>query len=66
MGVFGWVVHLADALSVLDNSNHESFHNLIVNIFDVVMESALFLPSYALAKLVPNIFLRVYAQIAPQ
>ena len=33
-------MHLTDALGVLDNADYERFHNVILNIFDVVLEDA--------------------------
>ena len=50
-----------DALGVLENSDSKGFHNIIVNIFDMILEDApMFLPR-DLPQLEPNIFFKLYA-----
>ena len=56
-------MNLTDVLSVLESYDSEGFHNIIVNIFDVILEDAtMFLP-HNLPQIEPNIFLRVDAPI---
>ena len=59
-------MHLIDALGVLENSNSEEFHNIIVNIFDLILEyTSVFLP-HALTQLEPNLFLKAMHLSAPR
>ena len=59
-------MHLRDALGVLENYNYEGFQNIIVNIFDVILEyTPMFLPR-ALPQLETNIFFKVDALIRAQ
>ena len=54
---------LTDTFGVLENYESEGFHNIIVNILDVILEAALmFLPN-DLPLFEPNIFLKVNAPI---
>ena len=56
-------MHITDALGILENYDSEGFHNIIVNIFDMVLEYApMFLP-HALPQLKPNLFLKVNAPV---
>ena len=52
-------MYCVDVLGILDNSDPESFHNDIVNIFNILLESAPMLPLHALSQLGPNQFLKV-------
>ena len=46
-----------DALVVLEDVDSEGFHNIIVNIIDMVLEEyPMFLP-HALSQLEPNIYI---------
>ena len=54
-------MHLLKAFSIAENSNSEGFHNIIVNVFDVILEYALILPLYALSQLKPNLLIKVDA-----
>ena len=55
-----------DVLGVLENSDSEGFHNIVVNIFDVILEDAPIYPPHALLELEPNIFLKVKAYVHTQ
>ena len=59
-------MYLKDAIIVMDNSDSDWFHNIIMNIFDVVLEDALMLFLYALPQLEPNLFIKVDASVASQ
>ena len=60
------VVHLTDALRVLEDADSEWFYNVIVNIFDVFLEDAPVIFPHALPQLKPNIFLKFNAYVPPQ
>ena len=52
-----------DALGVQENSDSERFHNIIVNLFDVILEyTPMFIP-HAIPHIKPNTFLKLYAII---
>ena len=46
-------MHLADALSVLENYEPERLHNIIADIFHMVLEGALMFPPHALFQIEP-------------
>ena len=50
-------------ISVLNHLKTERFHNFIVNIFDMVLESDPMLPPHAFAQLELNLFLKVASHI---
>ena len=50
-----------DALGVLEDYDSEGFHNVIVNIVDMVLEGAMMFLPHDLTQLKPNIFLKVDA-----
>ena len=52
-------MHLLNALGVAENSDTEWFHNIIANIFKVVLVDALVIPSHVISQLEPNILLKV-------
>ena len=52
-------MHLLNAFSVTENYDTEGFHNIIANVFEVVLEYATVLPTHALYQLKPNILLGV-------
>ena len=52
-------MHLLDALSVVDNSNSEGFHNIIVNLFTVVLEYTPRFLLHALSQLEPSMLLKI-------
>ena len=54
-------MHLTDVLCVLDNYDPERFHNVIANIFDVVLVGAMMLPPHALPQLEQNMFIKFVA-----
>ena len=59
-------MHLTDALSILENSDSEGFHHIIMNIFDMILEyTPMFLP-HALPQLEPNLLLKFDALIHSQ
>ena len=59
-------MYLVDAFSVLENSDSEGFHNIIVNIFDLaLLDSKMPLPR-AIPQLEPNIFLKFDVSVALQ
>ena len=59
-------MHLLDALIILENEDPERFHNVIVNIFDIVLKGAPMIPPHDLAQIELNIFLKVAAHIRSQ
>ena len=59
-------MYLAEDLRVLENSDPERFHNVIVNIFDMSLEGALMIPQHTLAQLKTRFFLKVAAPIRSQ
>ena len=59
-------MHIHNALSVAENSDTEWFHNIIVNLFQVVLVDALVLPPHALSQLKLNPPLEVDAFIKYQ
>ena len=65
-GVLGQVVHLTDAISVLENDDSEGFHNVVVNIFDVTLIDYMMPLPHTLPQLKPNIFLKFNASVASQ
>ena len=52
-------MHLLNALDVEDNSDRKWFHNVIVNILEVVLKDDPVLPRYQLSQLEPKLFLKV-------
>ena len=50
-----------DMLGLLEKSKSKGLHNIIVNIYDKVLEDALMFLPHALPQLEPNIFIKVYA-----
>ena len=56
-------MHILDAFIVTDNYDSEGFHNIIVNLFDVILKFATMLPPHALSQLEPNILLVVDALV---
>ena len=52
-------MNLHHALGIVENPNTEWFHNIIVNIFQVVLVDASVLPSHALPQLEPKLLLKV-------
>ena len=59
-------MHLTDALGTLDNYNSEGFHNVIVNIFDMVLEDSPMLFPHAITKLKTNLSLKSEASVPYQ
>ena len=59
-------MHIEDVLSVLENSDFEGFHNVIVNIFDVVLVDAMMPLLHSLPQLKLNLIPKVYASIVSQ
>ena len=64
--LFGQVVNIVDTISELDNSDPGGFHNVIVNIFYVVLEGSLVPLPHVLTQLEPNISIKVNASITSQ
>ena len=59
-------MNLTDVLGILEDSDSKGLHNIIVDIFYVVLEDApMFLP-HALPQLEPNILIKVDALIHSQ
>ena len=56
-------MHLLNTLSVVENSDTKWLHNVITNIFEVVLKDALVLPPHNLSQIEPNIFLKVDALV---
>ena len=56
-------MHLLNALGIAGNSNTELFHNIIANIFQVVMVDGPVLPPHALYQLKPKLLLEVNALV---
>ena len=52
-------MHLADSISVLEDSDPEWLHNIIVCVFDMVLEGAPVIPSHVLSRLEPQLLLMV-------
>ena len=50
----------------MEDSDSEWFHNVIVNIFDIVLEESTTFLSNAINQLEPNIFLKVKAYVHTQ
>ena len=50
----------------MGNSDTEGFHNIIANIFEVVLEYATMLPLHAIYQLKPNILIEVEALVQSQ
>ena len=59
-------MHLTDALSVLENYDLEKLQNIIVDIFDVVLESDTMLTPHDINQWEPNIFIKVDVLIGSQ
>ena len=55
-----------DALSVMDNSEMEGFHNITVNLFDVILEYSPMLTPHAVSQVKPNLLLKVNALVQSQ
>ena len=53
-------MHLHNALGVAESSDIECFHNIISNVFQVVLVYALVIPRHALPQLKPKLLLEVY------
>ena len=58
-------MNLTDALKLLEKYYPERFYNAIVNIFDVVLESAPMRTPHALPQLELNISLNIDSSIKP-
>ena len=54
-------MNFLDALSVTDNFKLEGFHNIIVNLFDVIQEYTPMILSHAISQIEPKILLEVDA-----
>ena len=59
-------MHLNNALGLADNSEKEFLHNIIMNVFQVVLVDALMISPHALPQLEPNLLLEVDAFIKSQ
>ena len=59
-------MHLLEALIIVENSDSEWFQNIIVNIFDVVLEYTPMLLQHALSQFEINLRLEVDALVQPQ
>ena len=59
-------MHIPNALSVAEDSETEGFHNIIVNILQVVLVDDLVLPPHAFPQLELKLPLKVYAFINSQ
>ena len=59
-------MHLYNALDVAENSDTEWFHNIIVNVFQVVLLEASVIPPHALTQLEPNFLLETNTFIKSQ
>ena len=55
-----------DALGVQENFGSEAFHNIIVNIFDVILEDSPIFLLYDIPQLEPNHFLKVNSPVRAQ
>ena len=64
--VLGQVMHIMDVLSVMEYYNPEMLHNIIANIFYMVLQGALMLPPHNLTQLEPQLFIKVAAPIWSQ
>ena len=51
------IVHLTDALIILENAHPEVLHNIIVHIFNMVLKYGPVIPLHHLAQLKPKLFL---------
>ena len=51
-------MNLPNALGVVDNSDMEGFHNIIADVFQVVLVDALVIPPNELPQLKPNLLLK--------
>ena len=56
-------MHLHNTLGVVDNSNSEWFHNIIADVFQVVLVDALVIAPHALPQLKPKLLIEVDAFI---
>ena len=54
-------MNITDTLSVLENADSESISNVIVDVFDVVLESWPVFPPHAPSQLKPQLLLKVGA-----
>ena len=59
-------MNLMDALGIIEDAESKGFHNVIVNIFDMVLEDAPMFLSQYLTQLEPNLFLEFKAPIFNQ
>ena len=59
-------MHLLNALIIAQNSNTGWLHNIIVNVFFVVLKDAMVLPTYALSILEQNLLIEVNARFHSQ
>ena len=56
-------MNFTDALGVLEDYDSEGFHNVIENMFDMVLEDTMMFLPHPLTQLEPNLFLKVYAPL---
>ena len=57
--VFCYIMHLINALGVVDNSDKYYLHNIITNICKVILKDAPVLPPHQLYQLKPKLLLKV-------
>ena len=54
-------MHITDNLSALENSDNERLHNIIVDVFDVVLEGLPVFPPHDISQIEPQLLLKVGA-----
>ena len=54
-------MHLTDAQIVLEYANPKGFHNVILNLFHVILKVGMVILTHALPKLEPGLLLKVIA-----
>ena len=59
-------MHIPNTIGVVDNSDMEGFHNIIADVFQVVLVDALVIPLYAFTQIEPNLLLEVNTLIKYQ
>ena len=59
-------MHILYAFSVIDNYDLEGFHNIIVNVFDVILEYNKMIPLHVIYQIEPKLLLKVYARFQYQ
>ena len=59
-------MHIHDVLDLAENSDTEWFHNIIANVFQVVLVDASVIPPHALTQLEPKLLIEVDAFIKSQ